>query len=220
MLAYCAAAAVIYIDDLEQGAFDLSVSSTQTTAAATNTGLPIDRVIGGRRDVDLNYISGASSPSRIDNTTFPTELYYQSPPGASAWFRLQYGVAGDLNSDLTAGGVNDGIYLRYRWTDLPGTAQITVVSSAGSYTLAKPTPAGVGETGVLVKYAFSEFVGVDFSDVDQITIIWTNIPPNADFVVSFFAAGSHYDFVIPEPQTFSLLGLSWLILLRRLTRNK
>ena len=215
-----AAGAIIYIDDLEEGTFSLTVHTNKQTDSKINSGLDLGRVLGGRRDSDLNYIQGAGTESSADNTTYPGDLYYQSPPSASAWLRLQYGVAGDMNSDLTAGGVNDGIYLRYKWTDpSSGTCRITVVSSSGSYTVAKPTPADVGATGTLVKYAFSEFPGVDFSDVDQLTIIWTNMPPNFDFMVTFFAAGNEQDFVIPEPQSFSLLAFSGLLLLRRLSRR-
>jgi len=217
---FLAAGAVIYIDTLEEGTFSLIVDTNQQTASQINTGLDPGNVLGGRRDSDLHYVQGGTSASSADNETYPGELYYQSPPGASAWLRLQYGVAGDMNSDLTAGGVNDGIYLRYKWTDQPGTCRITVVSSSGSYTVAKPTPDDVGVTGTLVKYAFSEFPGVDFSDVDRLTIIWTNMPGNADFMVTFFAAGREQDFVIPEPQSFALMVFSGLVLMRRLARRR
>ena len=214
-----AAGAIIYIDDQETGVFSLSVDDTNQTDSKTNTGLDVGCVLGGRRDSDLNYVQGGSSASSADNETEPGELFYESPPSASAWLRLQYGVAGDMNSDLTAGGVNDGIYVRYTWSDLTGTCQITVASSAGTNTVSKAIPPGVGDTGVLVKYAFSEFSGVDFSDVDRLTIIWTNTSSGLDFKADFFAAGNEQDFVIPEPQSFSLLAFSGLLLLRRLSRR-
>lgn len=214
-----AVASVVYIDDFEVGPFDVSVDSGSQTDSETDSGLPMDRVVGGQRDVYLSYVSGGISPTMVDNTTLPGSLYYGSPPTASAWLRLQYGLAGSMNTDLTVGGVNNGIYFLYQYTEDAGTCIVTVTSSAGTFTLAKPTPTGVGDEPVLLSFLFSEFPGVDFTDVDSLTVIWTNIPTAKDFTVSFLATANEYDFHTPEPASACLLFWGIAFLLRRQIRD-
>ena len=111
--------------------------------------------------------SGTSPYVMCSTTDYDGISCYNSTYGDNATWTMTYGLAGDLNVDLTADGA-DAILVEVFGGDLeagprPTPLTITVVSGAGTASVTKNLVANT-----TYDFFFSEFAGVDFTDVDRL----------------------------------------------------
>jgi hypothetical protein len=138
--------------------------------ATSQTGLA--GVLGGGRDAVISHVVGTANS---DIVTDPPSLTMNHNAGASAILEVHYGTAGSLDADLTPNSadaiefyVGGDMYAGPR----PVPCTVTVTSGAGT---AGEVTASVTqdliENGVYT-YPFADFTGVDFTDVDQLSILF------------------------------------------------
>ena len=168
---------VVMIDDFQAGDYTLgregttipyTVSSTQYDGSGIH-------IIGGQRDVTFQKLSGSSTQPYANVISTASYLGYDgfstfnSSFSCNAVWTMTYGLGGDLDLDLSVGGLAERISLivdgdhddSVPVRPLPFT--ITVVSGTGTASVTKNIV-----TDGLQSYNFTEFAGVDFTDVDRI----------------------------------------------------
>lgn len=136
--------------------------------SCSQTGLP--GVIGGERDAHLVRVAG-----NADASPWSGYMCFNHGPGGKATLKLEYGKTIDMNADLTVGLATalqvdtfGDMYAGPR----PVPLTITVTSGRGT-----PAEASASATQNLVldgtyTYPFASFAGVDFTDVDAITLFF------------------------------------------------
>ncbi|MGR5320283.1 PEP-CTERM sorting domain-containing protein [Vibrio sp. DNB22_19_1] len=180
-------------------------------------------IIGGERDLWVNLIDNSfGSRAGVALSVAAGSLSYETGSGVVAEGKIQYD--GDDNDaenididglgsvDLTANG-GDAFLLDVLDTDLGFTFGVQVWSNAGADTAFFEYTAS-GATSGLAALAFSDFVGVDFTDVSAIefTINTQGAEGQADIDFSIGSVVS-----VPEPASIAFFGagLLGLGLLRR-----
>ncbi|MGR5459876.1 PEP-CTERM sorting domain-containing protein [Vibrio sp. PNB22_1_1] len=180
-------------------------------------------IIGGERDLWVNLIDNSfGSRTGVALSVAAGSLSYETGSGVVAEGKIQYD--GDDNDaenididglgsvDLTANG-GDAFLLDVIDTDLGFTFGVQIWSNAGADTAFFEYTAS-GATSGLAALAFSDFVGVDFTDVSAIefTINTQGAEGQADIDFSIGSVVS-----VPEPASIAFFGagLLGLGLLRR-----
>lgn len=97
----------IRIDDFSEGATTIRREFGEPRATDTQSGLPVDSVIGGTRDVTLgarDYIRGSIGAVRVAVDTNAQQLVYDTDPGITGVnFYVQYGsVEEPLHANFAA----------------------------------------------------------------------------------------------------------------------
>jgi hypothetical protein len=193
--------AVVMIDSFTSGPYTLNVSAANPSAKAVGAGLP--GVLGGHRDVLLQYVEG---PSTISSNVNPAHgmLFFSAFAMTRGTLTLQYD--GDDNEPPT-GPLNPGSNLGANFSGLdrfelrfPEVQTIlvrtTVASATGTSTVESMVPTGVN---VALEVPFASFAGVDFSQVHRLE--FELVSNNAtDFALDSIAA-------VPEPGTIAALAL-------------
>jgi hypothetical protein len=126
-------------------------------------------VLGGSREAVLTRTSGNANAVIVQGF-----FTHNHDAGASSTtLEARYGMAADLNVDLTVGGAT-GLEVNLISGDLdsgprPVPVTITVTSGRGTAneTTASSTQSMVSE-GIYL-FLFTDFTGVDFTDVDRLT---------------------------------------------------
>jgi hypothetical protein len=169
------AVAETVIDDFQVGEYGLGREGITPPCITSATLLDPSglHIIGGQRDVSLEKFTGSTTQPYVN--AMPTVEYagflgistYNSAFGCNAVWTMTYGLAGDLNADLTTGNA-DAFLVELVSGDMysgprPVPLEITVVSGAGT---ASVTQHMIIE-GTYI-YLFDEFTGVDFTDVDML----------------------------------------------------
>lgn len=130
-----------------------------------------------------------------------------------AWGVDNNGIAGagtDLNANLSSFGA---FKINILSNDLPATIQLGVRSNSGSFVNSSVynVAPGMIMMNQSITINFSDFGGVDFSDVDAISMV-INTSASGDIVIDSFEA-------VPEPASMIALGLGAAALVARRKRN-
>jgi len=163
-------AAGLVIDDFTVGAFLLGREGgiPPQTVAATQVDSTGSAILGGRRDVKLQKLSGSGTQPYVHGVAgVPGLVSYNSNFGCNAIWTVAYGAGRELGFDLTAEG-GSAFEVELHSGDMwsgprPTPLTIRVWSGSGSATVTQDLIA-VGT----YTYPFADFAGVDFSDVDRI----------------------------------------------------
>ncbi|MGR5352957.1 PEP-CTERM sorting domain-containing protein [Vibrio alfacsensis] len=229
-LAFASQANAVVIDNFDNPDA-IGVNWVQdTTVDGTGTGNP-DRatyddplgIIGGERDLWVNLLANPlGSLTGVALSVAAGSLSYGTGSGVIAEGKIQYDgndsdaenidIDGLGSVDLTANG-GDAFLLDVINTDLGFTFGVQVWSALGTETDTVVYTASGATTG-LAALAFSDFVGVDFTDVSAIefTINTQGAEGQADIDFSIGSVVS-----VPEPASIAFFGagLLGLGLLRR-----
>ena len=199
-----AAAQNVVIDDFTLGSVQLGRTNTGwtpvppgTSGSTSESGLDPNHTIGGQRDVTLNKLTGSDiSP----NNNMPLNgglISYNSTFGDTSTWTLSYGLGGDLNADLTAGGNNDRVRLDMagQIATSPGVAPgtpmtLTIFSGSSSFSISENLVGSSDQSPVSYEYLFTDFPGIDFTDVDRIVLEFVQDSGNAavDYAITGITA--------------------------------
>ncbi|WP_017325184.1 PEP-CTERM sorting domain-containing protein [Synechococcus sp. PCC 7336] len=186
------------------GAGNLAVAGstifpTGTTVNQTNG--PASTILGGTRDLTLEFLSGPQSnpfPVTIQTAGCLNSgencLSFSSGVGVLASFSLAYD--GLSAFDITDGGVNTNIAIGIDFSDLGGSVEIIATSGINSDSFITTFPIGQSDS---IGIEFSEFSGVDFTALDSIVF---NFEPVTSAQLSLtFLEFAPPATAIPEPKT-------------------
>ncbi len=211
-----ASATVITIDDFDNGSMNLVVDIDVPNPPPILSS-PVAGVIGGHRDVALEYLSGPAFSRVLVNWRASGAFALSEDADTQARATLTYDAGGSLNADLAAQGPSSAFRFVFSTADLAGTLSIQASSDGqGTSTWTGSTPGGLFNTNLDfdVPLSGSGWVaapggGVNWADVDKLTISLTGVA-NGDYVIRQIV-------VVPEPATLSLVVLGGLasILKRR-----
>ena len=213
VLAVASPAYANHVDFIADGAFTLFTTSTQGSASATQTG-DGGNILGSEREVSLDFASGSGilSTGIIDAPEGPGPvgpnsdivLLFDNSVNSSGLLTLEY----DGEGDDGLGGVDfqtqwDSIAVQF--ADVQGAGDLTVEvedtsDSVGSSTLS------VADAGTFFfDFDDSGFSGVDFFNVDRVTLFLNTTIDASDFAISQITREARSE-PIPEPASM-LLGL-------------
>lgn len=183
------AAQAVFIDDFTTGTYVLGREGTPMPyiVSATNTDGTGTHILGGERVVTLEKITGSSTQPYIAMVA-GFGATYNSAFGCTGFWTNEYGLNADLNADLTAGG-GSAIMVDVTGGDLssgPRPTPFTVTVTSGGVT-ASSTIQLVSNAKYFLP--FTDFVGIDFTDVDYISFVVEQNPAfndAIDFAIDFF----------------------------------
>lgn len=205
-----ALAAILQIDSFNSGTLNLNVNSiTPTNQSAIDTAAS---ALGGEREGDLTWLSGAGTASLRVNDFSTQRLNFNQDNGVSArgivrWdgVDLQPTVNDQgLTVDLLD-GTNDGLHIEVINDDIPIPLIIRVYSSAGNYsTYTLNLPGGILSPGVHVDF-FIPFgpgngwvatgTGANFSAVTSIEVEFDGTTSaGADVSIDLFEADADREY--------------------------
>jgi len=201
VMALCAmpvrpADATIIIDQFTDGTYTLSVNASSPVAVSDLSGL--SGVLGGRRRATLTYTTNPTDTgSVVSDVGFPPDvLDFNAQVGERGSLLLEYGLAGDLNTDLTNGGAENGVDVYFLISDLGSTLSLSVTTQRGTMNEITETVSKVTGSGPqVVHFSFSEFSSANFTDVDLLSLKIDGVL-NGDYRVDLIATQ-----MIPEPVT-------------------
>jgi hypothetical protein len=193
-------AQAIVIDDFNSGPYSITANSVSPLAEAVRNGT----MAGGQRDALLRWLSGPMSVSSVVDISAGGVSFFNSGSETAGSLTLQYdGFDGEIEDGVLNAGTGLGLDLSgdtefvfdFRFVDAGlgtnVTILTTVVSATGTASFLSTVPNGVNITHSV---AFSNFAGVDFSNVLRIEFTFF-APPASDFTLeAIFTAG-----VIPGP---------------------
>ncbi|MGF1687607.1 PEP-CTERM sorting domain-containing protein [Photobacterium japonica] len=207
------AQATMVIDDFSDPVL-LGNSVNDTTAGGGGVGSTFDSgtVLGGERDIFIELLSPGFNPlSGAVLAVSGGSLTYEAGSGAIATGKIQYD--GDDNDadvldadglgseDLAANG--NAFLLDVLDADFGFTFSIEVWSGAGGSSFKNEYVAAGTNVPVTRSFAFSDFTGVDFTDVSAIEFVINTEglagQTSIDFTIDAFK--------VPEPTSMALFGL-------------
>jgi hypothetical protein len=211
LLALAAArpATAVTIDDFSVGPITLTRTGA-TAAAAQQTGLDPNHVLGGARDITVGASGGDAGQSvTIDTAARQLQFTIDTSLG---YFDLVYGsMAQPLNVDLTADG-SDAFRIDFSKTGSHISLQRLSVFTAGadgtlSGSNSNVLKATLPDGRVRVEYPFSAFPGVNFSAVERIGLGFVRVSNADDPVILGIVT-------VPEPAASTLLAVGAVALCR------
>jgi len=205
-------ALAITIDDFTQGAFNLKVDDVTTTDSKTETGLNTANVLGGQRDTTLTFDSKVDGGTDVTADLFvsPGYVILDQDTGFTAHFELEYGLGGDMNADLTAGGVSGMTVVFGVGTDAVADVTVTAEtynSGTSSYDSSALQKVQDVDGGGYITFPYADFTGsAVFTDVDRLSILLQG-ETSGDYQIDLGTTG-----LIPEPVTMAglMLGIGAL----------
>ena len=181
----------------------------------TESGL--SNVIGGSRTLSVRRETTFGTTGARSVTASITEvdafMEFVSTPNADGRTRLTYGGAGNqLNADFSK---ETNILIEVLSYDFPSSLPLvftfTLESGIGGTLATANVVRNFSGTEGIVDFAISDFVGVDLSDIDRISVLM-DAPRAADFQIAFIQS-------VPEPSSAMIAGgAGALALLRRRRR--
>jgi MYXO-CTERM domain-containing protein len=207
---YDASRVAFVSEGLEVGAIRLApgVVTVRESESVTQTGL--SGVFGGQRTATLTRTTpiGSTAFNRSASAAIDLDEWgSDTPSGTRTNALFQYGNVTALNADFSAFAVG-GAFLLSGWTLDQGTVTGTVTVTSGatmsnfSITLTQAySPADY-------TIPFSAFTGINWADVDVITLSLVNNTTGQDSGLQSFS-------VIPTPGAAAVLGLGGLLAARR-----
>ncbi len=191
------AASANHIDFMTDGAFTLNGASSTTVG-----GNP-DNILGGARFVSMDTVDAIAQLAPGDNTIFFDGLGVASPT-----LTLSYGDFGGgtpLNADFAS--MWDSVAVNFASVVGTGLLSVEFESGSGSGVSAQTLVSASGS----YQFNFDQpvFTGVDFTDIDTVTLTLT-ANPGAEFEIESFTRE-----VIPAPGAAGLAVLGGLAAFRR-----
>lgn len=216
--------------------YNFNISQTGLGSTSDNPGAvhaassvinPIGGVNQGQRIVRAHVTDGDTTLNLNNNIGISNQLNVALGAGAQGHFHLYYGYSNynpnnapndqagnyaDLGRDLTVGG-NNVLQISVLDPDHSGAIEIMIMShrgnNGGTEALAfvsKPYTFGPGVQ--VLTFNYSDFVGVDFTQVDQIIVQpQGDLQSAADLGLDTFIS----TIAVPEPTTYALMaGVSFL----------
>ena len=216
VVALCASVTLsdVIIDDFEDGAVDLTVWSGDQTQPDVEAGLT--GVIGGTRDTPLEWDVGEDDVDLRVNRRDSGRLAFSSDPVSSGTMTLTYGDGIATLADITEGGANDRIRIRFDHADHAGTLTITVTDdSANVSTWTGATPEDLLAPSEDVLALFSAFINIAGTDMSSLVEIQVELggAPSGDYLIEDVVA-------TPEPASAALLASGAAVLLLRRRRRQ
>jgi hypothetical protein len=214
-----------FIDDFTQGPYVLGNEGTPMPYVVSQdcAGTP-DSILGGTRRVTLNRLAGTSGDPDIHGGMGVGATYNSSWDSSATW-TLEYGIDNDMSADLT--GDDNAIFVELTLEDMCPTGRlvpltVTVVSdddSTGQGRVEMSVTKNLVCAGIY-GFLFSEFAGVDFSDIDYVKFEFDCSGPlqeAVDFRIMSLGTDRPTGGDIPEPATMSLLalGVAGAVVVRR-----
>lgn len=208
-----AAQANILIDDFNTGNFGRTITS------GSSTDFQMGSMLGGDRYTQMSIQSnpfGLELQTNINNGAYALS----SQSGVNAMGEIGYGFASqggsviqqNLNQSFAG---NNEFKLNFLSSDTPGTVMMSVRSSSsngGAFaSVTKPIPGNSVNSSFMTNFAFSEFTGVNFNDIDQI-IVKFDTGVSGDIALGNLEA-------VPEPATMLVIGAAAAIAARRRRKN-
>ena len=197
-----------------------SLSTGAATVTDTQIGEPAD-ILGGSRAVSLTRnagFSGAITAAKVAGTSF---IDVQNATGAAGTLVLDYpGISNSNFLSMWNAIAVDIPVLGNQFGDGEINLSVTVESSAGVGTaFADGTglaPGRIEDPGVFF-FPFNDpdFAGVDFADVDGVTVTFETAIIGTDFQVASITRET----IIPEPATLSLLAIGGAAMVLRRRRR-
>jgi hypothetical protein len=193
LLVITSAAGAGVIDDYTVGDYTLIAPGPTMPYVGTDTQYDAsgEHILGGRRDVTFEVTAGDEWDPRARVATATSKMAYNSDGGNASVWTTVYGGGGDLNADFTVAN---------------GTAFVIELISGDMWSGPRPTPvtitvvSGTGTASVTTDLIaagfyvvpFSSFAGVDFTDVDMVTMVITQGPANdgVDYSLGSFTTDS------------------------------
>lgn len=190
--------------------------------AASSVLNPIGGVNQGQRIVRAHVTSGDTTLTVDNNVGIADQLNVALGAGSQGHFHLYYGYSNfnpnnapndqagnyaDLGRDLTVGG-NNVLQISVLDPDHSGAIEIMIMSHRGNIGgtealafVSKPYTFGPGVQ--VLTFNYSEFVGVDFTQVDQIIVQpQGDLQSAADLGLDTFIS----TIAVPEPATYALMA--------------
>lgn len=199
-------AAILVVDDFNDGLFAISVPPAGDMSVTTNTATqdPVDLSLdpanpfGERRTVTIDGTGMGFATAGIFGAG-SLQLGTDGGPSGSV-FTIAYDDFSDI--DLTAGGVFDELLVQFAFID--GSADVTAfVDGVAGQTV---SVSGNRVNG-LASISLASFA-TDVTSVSELSFQVTTTMQASDFNINSIA-------IIPEPASLALLGLGTLLLVRR-----
>ncbi len=189
-----------------------SVTANSGTPSATSSAGPgIGTILGGEREITVDYLSGPGSATININQAGNSLFAYSSDAdtiGRATVLWDGVGSGGFAATDLSDGGVNDAFGLKIVFDDLAAIVTLAVCSGASCSTAVVNLPGGIFvATDILVP--FLSFVGTaDFTAATEISMVIDHGPagnplPSLDVQIDLIITTTE----VPEPATLALFGL-------------
>jgi hypothetical protein len=203
------------LDDFQSGSHDLNLTGTTDTLSDVATGG--GTIVGGRRSIEFSVTTnplGSQARTSV-NAAASGLLDLDLGPDAIGYTRLRYEGAsgaglGGLN--FTEGG-HDSIILRVSFLDQVLDIGFTVTDintriATFNTTISSPI------TGMSThSFAFSDFAngaGIDFSQVDKLSIELSANQPDTRAVIESVSLGNAPAALVPEPDRAILLSIAFI----------
>lgn len=213
LLAGSAAAIPVNIDTFDLGAAQGAAFGTSSTTGAEAIA-DTSQTIGGVRSYAMTGQgpgTGVTTLAVVGGRAGLGTLSIVAP--YNGLWTLGYGYAlngstNDLNADLvtSVGAPNTGILIKMISAEYAYDLDLSLITNGSGTTASLLLPANPNPHDVFVP--FSSFSGVNFHDIDQISVQFRG-RPDGDYVVDAIVAS------VPEPASMALLAIGGLLSLRR-----
>jgi hypothetical protein len=204
-----------YVDD-----YIVSVDSAHPTVSFTQTGILPRVTFDGIRDISLDVNGGTSAfSSKLYGDTF---LSLENDANTSAILTLDYGNQMDLNRNFLWQGHFNAIGIDVAAVS-SGVGGIDLGSGSFMLTLRSGSTIGTATAPISFNspgeyfflYSDPGFAGINFADIDQVTLTLLTTTPGTDFRIESIYRCS----VVPEPSSYALF-VAGLAVLGWLSRNR
>ncbi len=188
----------LVLDDFNDGNINDKIFGTSSNSTYTAATVP-----GGFRYV-LHSIT--ANPFSLSHSAVVTNGIFSSSSKNEVKAVAVIGWGVDATGTASAGtalNANLSSFTQFKVNvlsnDQPASLTLQVGSGAGAFNVTKAVMPNMVSTAQSVTFSFSEFTGVDFSDVDAIGLL-VDTGTSGDIVLDSFEA-------VPEPGTMIALGL-------------
>lgn len=202
----------LIIDDFSAGN-DLVVTNAGSVSQTT-----VSALILGNSRFDVLNVAAADTGATGSSADYAFDGIFRVSQDVDVGLTGTLTYDGLNDTDLSQGGANNQLTFDFRSdisVALTDNFTATVTSGANSFTVPVVIPASSGVTNV----AFSDFTGVDFSQVDEIQLAmdFTNdIGAGRDIEMNFVSATT----AVPEPTSLAILGIASSFMVIRRRRSK
>ncbi len=207
--------AVVRVDDFSAGD-DWTLNST---GQKTDYGAE-EHIIGGQRDTTFNVLAGSPTLKHIRWSSETGYMEYESGSSGQATWSLEYGRDQNLDHNMAEEGrVLFSVIVLSK--NLPDVVHLTIQVISGrntvneaSYSVEKDI-SGIylfNPNNAPVEFPYSEFIGIDFSDMDYLKFTYIcDVPSSPEGLELDIGRMNN----CPEPMTLGILALGGLVYLRR-----